>query len=135
MANELTQKEMLAAMSPILTAEEYVFCTLENANYGDYADARPIASFSEPEGLSLVLLKESAGTCGLTYDGSFRCITLTIHSSLQAVGLTSAVSGLLAEHGISANMIAAYFHDHVFVPSEHAERALELLLAQSEQNQ
>ena len=60
MADELTQKEMLALMSPVLTTGEYVFCRLENGNYGDYADARPIASFTETEGLSLVLLKESA---------------------------------------------------------------------------
>jgi len=51
-------------------------------------------------------------------------ITLQIHSSLSAVGLTAAVSKILADEGISANIVAAYFHDHVFVPSHRADEAL-----------
>ena len=52
-----------------------------------------------------------------------------MHSSLIAVGLTAAVSGTLAAHNISANIIAAFFHDHLFVPQEDAERALAALCA------
>jgi len=51
-----------------------------------------------------------------------------VHSSLLAVGLTAAVSGLLAQHNISANLIAAYHHDHVLVPAERAEESMKLLL-------
>ncbi|MCB1704295.1 MAG: ACT domain-containing protein [Halioglobus sp.] len=65
----------------------------------------------------------------LRYESVFRCITLTVHSSLIAVGLTAAVSGTLAAHNISANIIAAFFHDHLFVPQEDAERALAALCA------
>lgn len=57
----------------------------------------------------------------------FRGITLTIHSSLDAVGITAAVSTKLAEQGISANVIAAYYHDHIFVQAEKAELAIEAL--------
>lgn len=57
----------------------------------------------------------------------FKGITLTIHSSLDAVGLTAAVSTKLAEKDISANVIAAYYHDHIFVQSEKAELAMEAL--------
>jgi hypothetical protein len=64
---------------------------------------------------------------GLSYEGVFRCITLGIHSSLEAVGLTAAVAGKLATHGIAANVIAAYFHDHIFVQSELADRAIGIL--------
>jgi hypothetical protein len=126
---ETNLQQLLHSMSPELLEGEYVFCTVRNACYGDYAEASPIASFTEAQGLTLVLLKDAAVQSGLPWQGEFRCITLGVHSSLQAVGLTAAVSGALAENGISANVIAAYFHDHVFVPSELASKALCILLA------
>ena len=55
-------------------------------------------------------------------------ITLRIHSSLEAVGLTAAVATKLAKAGITANVVAAYFHDHIFVPVERADEAVKLLL-------
>lgn len=63
----------------------------------------------------------------LEFEGSFRQITLTVHSSLEAVGLTAAVSTKLAAKGISANVIAAYYHDHIFVQTAKAELALSVL--------
>jgi hypothetical protein len=120
-------------MSPELIEGEYVFCTIKNSKYGDYAETQPIASFAEAEGLTLVLLKESADDVNLSYESVFRCITLGIHSSLEAVGLTAAVAGKLADHGIAANVIAAYFHDHIFVQSELADRAIGILSEYSTQ--
>lgn len=114
-------------MSPTLNLGEYVFCTIENGDYGDLTEAKPIASFVETEGLTLVLLKESADKMRLQYEGVFRCITLTVYSSLEAIGLTAAVSTSLSEHQISANIIAAFHHDHVFVPSKDAENAVRIL--------
>lgn len=87
----------------------------------------PIATFIESEGLTLVLTKDKADESGLNYEGIFRQITLAVHSSLQAVGLTAAVSTKLTAKGISANVIAAYYYDHVFVPSDKAEAALRAL--------
>lgn len=134
MAGEKNLENLLRSMSPALIEGDYVFCTLKNSNYGDYAEARPIASFIESEGLSLVLLKDDAESFGLSYEGVFRCITLGIHSSLEAVGLTAAVAGKLADHGIAANVIAAYFHDHVFIQSEFADQAIGILSGYSTQN-
>ena len=119
-------------MEPELRDGEYVFCSVKDTKYGDHAEAMPFASITEKEGLTLVLLQESAERSGLIYEGVFRCITLNVHSSLQAVGLTAAVSSALAEHGISANMIAGYFHDHIFVQSAFAQPALGILLKLSE---
>ena len=127
MAGEKNLEYLLRSMSPELIKGDFAFCTVKNSKYGDYAETRPVASFAEAEGLTLVLLKESAENFGLSYEGVFKCITLGVHSSLQAVGLTAAVAGKLAEHGIAANMIAAYFHDHVFVQSELADRAIGIL--------
>jgi hypothetical protein len=119
--------KLLASMKPILLDEEYVFCTISGAQYGDYAETSPLASFLESEGLTLLLSKDNAEKANLNYEAVFKGITLTVHSSLEAVGLTAAVSQKLAEKGISANVIAAYYHDHVFVQAEKAEMAIEAL--------
>ena len=107
--------ELLRAMSPKLLDSEFVFCTVKG-KLNDYAELDPVATFIESEGLTLVLEKSVAEKAGLAFDGSFSQITLTVHSSLEAVGLTAAVATKLASKGISANVIAAYYHDHVFVP-------------------
>jgi hypothetical protein len=127
LTGEIDLKKLLANLSPLLDSREYVFCTFKDSAYGDYAELNPIASFLEEEGLTLVIARHSADKEDISYQGTFKRITLNIYSSLEAVGLTAAVSSLLAKHGISANMIAAYFHDHIFVNAADAERALALL--------
>ena len=127
MAGEKNLETLLRSLSPMLIEGDYVFSTMKNSKYGSYAEAEPIASFAEAEGLTLVLSKDSAERCGLPYEGLFRCITLEIHSSLEAVGLTAAITGKLAANDIPANMISAYFHDHIFVQSDLAERAISIL--------
>ena len=128
MTGETELRQLLRSMSPVLLEHDYVFTSIRDARYGDYAETFPIASFAENEGLTLVVPKDTAEQSGLSYQRVFRCITLGVHSSLEAVGLTAAVSGVLAENDISANVIAAYFHDHIFVPSEFADKALGILL-------
>ncbi|MBT5718569.1 MAG: ACT domain-containing protein [Gammaproteobacteria bacterium] len=127
MAGEEDLDNLLALLNPSLLAGDFVFCTVENAQYGDFADLQPIASYQEEEGLSLLLARGAAESAGLAYESVFSCISLMVHSSLDAVGLTAAVSGRLAAHGISANMIAAYYHDHIYVPQNKAQLALQVL--------
>ena len=127
MTGENDLEKLLASMSPELSDGEYVFCTFQNAIYGDYAELEPIASVEETEGLTLIIPKHKADENNLTYESVFRCITLTIYSSLDAIGLTAAFSNKLTEHGISANVIAGYYHDHIFVQNEHAGRAIDVL--------
>lgn len=127
MTGETSLQHLLSSLAPAIMPGEFVFCSLQNAALADYAQLSPLATFLESEGLTLVLPRGSADRAGIAYESVFRCITLTIHSSLDAVGLTAAVAGRLAERGISANVIAAYYHDHVFVPSEQASTALTAL--------
>lgn len=127
MTGETNLNKLLATMAPTLLTETYVFVTLENGRYGNHPDLSPIASFSEPEGLTLVIPQTTADQARLPYVATFQCITLLVHSSLEAVGLTAAVATKLTEHGISANVIAAYYHDHVFVQAGQAEAALAAL--------
>ncbi|EGQ7644417.1 TPA: ACT domain-containing protein [Vibrio cholerae] len=117
---------LLQSMSPELMAGDYVFCTVNGA-LSDYLSLEPIATFREPEGLTLVLEAEKAQQAGLESSALFSLITLTVYSSLEAVGLTAAFATKLAEHGISANVIAGYYHDHIFVQKEKAQQALQAL--------
>jgi len=84
----------------------------------------PLACFVEEEGLTLIVSVASAEKAQLAYEGKFKQITLTVHSSLDAVGLTAAVATKLASYDISANVVAAYYHDHIFVQTEKADEAL-----------
>ena len=127
MSGETNLNKLLSSMSPKLLDDEYVFCSVENGQYGDFIDLSPLATYIEAEGLTLVITKDNADKAELEYESVFKCITLLIHSSLDAVGLTAAVSTKLAENGISANVVAAYYHDHIFVQSVKAELALDAL--------
>ena len=127
MTGETNLNKLLSSMSPKLLDDEYVFCSVKNGQYGDLIDLSPLATYMEAEGLTLVITKDNADKAKLEYESVFKCITLLIHSSLEAVGLTAAVSTKLAENGISANVVAAYYHDHIFVQSVKAELALDAL--------
>ncbi len=131
MAGEEDLETLIASMSPVLKGEEYVFCTVPDGKYGDYQSVHPIACFQEPEGLTLIVEKHRAEQQGLEFSGVFSCLTLLVHSSLQAVGLTAAVSTAFARRGISANVVAGHFHDHVFVPHKKAKQAIDILKAMS----
>ena len=126
MVGETNLSKLLGSMSPELMPDEYVFCSVQG-EYRDFHELSPLASYREVEGLTLVVTKEAAISNKLPFESVFKGITLTIHSSLDAVGLTAAVSAKLAEKDISANVIAAYYHDHIFVQTEKAELAMEAL--------
>ncbi|MEZ5572105.1 MAG: ACT domain-containing protein [Halioglobus sp.] len=132
MTGERDLDKMLLSLAPELLEGEYVFCTVENARYGDNLHLVPMAAIVEREGLTLVIPRLKADEHSIHYESVFRCITLNVHSSLDAVGLTATVATRLAERGISANVIAGYFHDHIFVPLAQAENALAVLGAGDE---
>ncbi|WP_269815511.1 ACT domain-containing protein [Algibacillus agarilyticus] len=117
---------LLRSMQPVLDPQAYVFCCIAS-DLNDVLSLKPIATFHEKEGLTLVITQETANLENLVYDGVFCKITLSVYSSLAAVGLTAAVAGALAAHGISANVMAAFHHDHVFVPQADAQQALAIL--------
>ena len=123
MAGIVELDELLKSMTPGIQIGEYVFCTIEG-NCTDYTHLNPRALFVESEGLTLILSVEAAEKANLAYESKFKQITLTVHSSLDAVGLTAVVATKLSSYGISANVVAAYYHDHIFVQSEKANEAL-----------
>ncbi|HEY5824817.1 MAG TPA: ACT domain-containing protein [Cyclobacteriaceae bacterium] len=130
MAGETDLATLLRSMKPILNEGEYVFCTLTDSSHVDLRNV--IGSFMEVEGLTVILNKHRANEAKLSYSFTASWITLTVHSSLEAVGLTAAFSNALAEEGISCNVIAAFYHDHIFVATKDKERAMTALKRLSE---
>lgn len=122
-SGEMRLSELLRCMSPQLRPGSFVFVTVEEQP----ADLKVLASVVEAEGLSLVVSEEQADRLGLRYDFRAGWITLQVHSALDAVGLTAAVSGALAEQGISCNVIAGRHHDHLLVPLDRTAEALAVL--------
>ena len=119
---------LLAEMDPVLSGEACVFLTVTHDEAAErMAQLAPLATFREAEGTTLIVESKSAHAHGFDAAPAMRGITLTVHSSLEAVGLTAAVATCLAQAGISANVVAAYHHDHVFGPEADAEAALEAL--------
>ncbi|MGP1359042.1 ACT domain-containing protein [Roseicyclus sp.] len=116
---------MIRGMAPVRREGAYVFATLPAAPEG------AIATFAEAEGLSVILPLEAAREAGLDVSLPMACLTLTVHSALDGVGLTAAVAGALAGAGIPCNMVAAFRHDHAFIPEDRAEEALAILHALS----
>jgi hypothetical protein len=118
---------MISGMNPSLDPTEYVFCATNDATLAARADV--LGWFREDEGLSLIVEREAAVALGIDVALPMKRIVLEVFSALDGVGLTAAVASALAAEGIACNIVAAFRHDHVFVPSERAERALEILMA------
>ena len=118
---------MIRGMAPVLDPETWHFVTVSDVSV--IAGTSPLATFVEEEGLSLILSDTDAEASGLPTDMPMARITLTVHSALDGVGLTAAVATALADAGIPCNMVAAFHHDHAFVPLADAPRALAILKA------
>ncbi|MEL7222745.1 MAG: ACT domain-containing protein, partial [Bacteroidota bacterium] len=91
-----------------------------------------ICEIREKEGITLVLEKAKAEELGLSYTFTAAWITLNVHSALEAVGLTAAFATALGKFNISCNVIAGYYHDHIFVYEHDAQQAMEVLLGMAE---
>lgn len=118
---------LLSSMEPVRQAGEYVFATVDPASMPDLRDV--VASIREPEGLSVVVPVAVADRFGAHHHDRFAWITLSVHSDLQAVGLTAAFAAALGREGISCNVVAGLHHDHIFVPVAQVDAALAALRA------
>jgi hypothetical protein len=125
MTGENDLNTLLKTMKPKIHSGEYVFCTIAASTNISYDNV--ILFFKEEEGNTVILKKEVADNLKLDYSFIASWITLTVHSSLAAVGLTAAFSKALSDEGISCNVVAAFYHDHIFVDRDDAEKALQIL--------
>lgn len=123
MTGEIDLATLLRGLRPELHPAPYVFCSYAEQMPGPLARAA-FALVREDEGTTAIAPAEVADQYGHQGAPRWARITLTVHSSLEAVGMIAAVSARLAAAGISANPIAGYYHDHLFVQWELRERAL-----------
>jgi len=130
MIGETDLAKILKTLKPKHNADDYVFCVVNDLDKFNMDEI--IFFFQEEEGITVVLKKEYADKLKLEYTFVAAWITLTVHSSLESVGLTAAFSKALSEEGISCNVVAAYHHDHIFVPKKDGEKALRVLTKLSE---
>ena len=114
MAGERDLARLLKSLRPKLYPERYSFAATLDATLRDGQFA---------------LIREDEGLTSIQPDpeGQWARISLEVHSSLEAVGLTAELSARLTEKGISANIVAALHHDHLFVPWDRREEALAIL--------
>ncbi len=115
---DLTQ--LLTGLQPTVRPGEFVFVTGVDI-------AEPEAMVREREGRGFVVERTVADAQDLAYDGIFAWITLEVYSSVQAVGLTAAVSKALAAESIACNVLAGFHHDHLLVPADRVADALAAL--------
>ena len=116
---------LIAQMSPSLDDQIWAFVSVDDVS-SEYLAEHALATFRETEGTTLIVPWERADEFDVCSEPMAR-ITLNIHSSLEAVGLTAAVSQALASEAISANVVAGFYHDHIFVPQTAGERAVACL--------
>ena len=125
MSGEQDLGRLLATLDPHLHPEVLVYASVDPGVPLPAVDA--FAVIAEEEGTTLVLRAVDAEAVELSPEFPCRRIELRVHSSLDAVGMTAAFATALADHGISANVIAGLRHDHLLVPVDDAERALAVL--------
>ena len=127
MPGETNFSRLIRSMKPVLNDGEFVFCSFSETENIDLSQA--ICVFKEQEGMSVIFPKSVADDRHFNYSYISSWITLLVHSSLEAVGLTAAVSNILAKENISCNTIAGFYHDHIFVAKKDTERAMRALVS------
>ncbi|MEP2240393.1 MAG: ACT domain-containing protein [Maribacter sp.] len=125
MAGETDLNTLLQSLKPNLNDGSYVFITVKDIQHISREDI--LFEFKEKEGITIILEKNKADELNFTYEFVASWITLTVHSALDAVGLTAAVSTAFTKYKISCNVVAAYYHDHIFVSTKDTEKAMEVL--------
>jgi hypothetical protein len=113
---------LLRGARPVVVHPAVVLATVDDAS-----GLPSLATVTEDEGVTVVLRQEDAERLGIAFDWVGSWITLRVHSALDAVGLTAAVSAALADAGISCNVLAGVHHDHLLVPADRARDALAVL--------
>lgn len=122
---EKNLQKLIAYMEPVLNPGVYVFVSLQEVD--SIPRSLSVAEIREKEGITVVLEKSVADQRALTYDVIMAWITLNVHSALEAVGLTAAFAKALGDQQISCNVIAGFYHDHIFVPVHDADKAISAL--------
>ena len=108
-------------MEPVLHADPHGIVV------SDRVPDAAFATVAEEEGRTVIATKAVLQAAGIDPGPEWARISLTVQSDLAAVGLTAAFARALAEKGISANVIAGFHHDHIFLPWDQRHEAMAAL--------
>ncbi len=126
MSGERDLSVILDSLNPRMSEEEYVFCSVsEDEMFRIGCEVHCVCR--EDENITVVLPVDKAVLAGFEYAFPSRMITISLHTSLDAVGLLAKLLTRLAEAGIAVNVMSGVYHDHLFVPVDRAEDAMCIL--------
>lgn len=125
MSGEKNINVLIKNVKPQVHPGQFVFVVVPEIR--DIPVSEILALFREEEGFTVIMKRKTADKLDLEYSFVAAWITLNVHSSLEAVGLTARVSEALSNAGISCNALAAYYHDHIFVPYKDRDKAVTAL--------
>ncbi len=124
MAGETDLAAILATLEVVQRPEPYTYAFDHPELAGDAA-----ATIHEAEGPTYVVTAAAADAAGVPVEFRAAWLTISVHTALEGVGLTAALSRALADAGIACNVLAAFHHDHLLVPWEQADAAIAALVA------
>lgn len=126
MPGETDLGKLLASLDPVLDTREFGYAYVPHGTA--LPDGfQPFGRFQEDEGVTLIAPAAELAAAGVAALTGLARITMMVHSSLEAVGMTAAMATALTRAGISANVVAAYHHDHIFVPWPRRDEAVAIL--------
>ena len=126
MSGETDLGRLLAGLDPRLDPREFGYAILPHGTPLP-PGFRPIGLFHEDEGLTVIATAADLAASGIPALTGLARLTMMVQSSLEAVGMTAAMATALTSAGISANVVAAYHHDHIFVPWDRRDEAVAVL--------
>jgi uncharacterized protein len=127
MPGSINLQEVLDSMQISCNNIEYGFATLPID--ADIAPRDILAMFYEDEGLTVIAPTGYLDFQSISFEGPYARLTIESHTSLELVGLTAALAKKLTDVGIPTNIVAAYYHDHIFVPYDARDKAAEALIS------
>ena len=126
MTGEDDLSKLLAGLRPRLSATEYAFGVVQPGATLPL-QIEPLGTFHEAEGMTVIAPAASFAEASVEHIAGWALITLEVHSALAAVGMIAALARALADDGISTNVVAAFYHDHVFLPWDRRNDAMQVL--------
>ena len=128
MPGETDLARLLAGLDPVLDQREFGYAIIPH-DMSLPPGFHPLGLFREDEGITLIAPVADFAAAGIEALTGLARLTMMVKSSLEAVGMTAAMATALTRAGISANVVAAYHHDHIFVPWPRRHEAVAVLAA------
>lgn len=125
MSGIIDLQKTLQSIKVVCDDVRYGFASIEDESLIDRDLV--LATFHENNQLAIIAPQQYLADQKIECEGPYAKLTIDVHTSLELVGLTAVMATKLADHGISANVVAAFYHDHVFVQYDLREKARELL--------